>query len=144
MPTGSVPGRSVLRGAPALQLSGTPEEGQHRKDAAVALRRLVEPQLREDLANMRLDRPVGDDQPPAYALVRQTLGDKSKDLPLALAECLDGVIGAMLVEQSRHDGRVDDGLRLGHPPEAVDEDVSREDPLFEDVADAFGLVLDET
>jgi hypothetical protein len=95
----------------------------------------------EDLLDVRLDRPLGDDEALGDGAVGQAFGEQFEHLALASGELVQGARVAPSAEQSRDDRRIDDGLAVGESAQRVDEDRDVEHALLEQVADALGMVL---
>jgi len=95
---------SWLRGA---------QEGEHGKHAAVISRRLAEPELGDDLADVGLHGLGAKDQLVADALVGVALGHQGEDLTLAVCQLSERAAVAPAGHEPRDDGRVDDALALG-------------------------------
>src|SRR5262249_23377434 len=64
-------------------------------------------------------------------------------LPLAFAEHFEGVGAALAGEQPGDDRRVDDGLAVAEAAQGVDEAGDVVDAFFKQVADPFGVLLEQ-
>jgi len=100
-------------------------------------------QLEEDLLHVRLNRALGDEEAFGDSLVGEAFGDEAKDFSLAIGELGERILAPAPAEELGDDGRVDHGLALGDPAERIQEDHDVEDAVFEQVADSFGMLLEQ-
>jgi hypothetical protein len=73
----------------------------------------AELELEENLRHMRLDGPLGHEQPSRNRLVRQPLGDQPQNLPLAVGQLVEGVLTPTSADEARDDRWIDYGLAVG-------------------------------
>ena len=103
----------------------------------------AEPELLEDLADVRLDRLRAQEELLADGLVRAALGDQREHLALAVGELVERALLARAVDEARDDRRVEHALALGDAPQRVGEHGDVGHAFLEQVADALGVVLEQ-
>ena len=106
--------------------------------------RVRQVQLPEDRGDVRLDRPLGEDEPLGDGVVRQALRDQAKHLALARGEGSQGVMPSTTAQEPRHDRGIDDRLAIDDAAERIDDDRGVDHPFLEQVADALGVLRDES
>jgi hypothetical protein len=123
--------------------------GQARRKARTAstrrcwVGRLGQPELPEDLRHVGLGGAFGDDQPGGDGPVGHALGDQPQHLSFPLAQFSERVLPAAPPDQARDDRGVDHRLPVHDAAQGVHHGGDVEDALLEQVADPFGLLLDE-
>jgi hypothetical protein len=92
---------------------------------------------------VRLDGAFGDVQSGGDGPVGHALGDQPEDLSFPLAEAGEGVGPAAASDQARDDRGVDHRFAVHDAAQGVDDGGDVEDAFLEQVANPFGLHLDE-
>ena len=105
---------------------------------------IIEAKLLEDLRDVGFDCSFAQEDACRDGAVAQSLGDEGEHLSFPDGQAGQGSLSALSPDHARHDGGVDDGVSVGDPAYGVDKDGAVEDALFEDVADSFRLIFDET
>ncbi|MDR7349670.1 methylase of polypeptide subunit release factors [Glycomyces algeriensis] len=132
--------RLVERGFLALRA----QVGQDRLDAAVVVAVLAaQRQLREDVADVLLDRAVGDEELLADRLVGVALGHEAQDLLLARGEGRDRVVLPAAHHELRDDLGVEDRAAPGDPLQRVHEVVHVDHTVLQQVAHRAAGVREE-
>jgi hypothetical protein len=60
-----------------------------------------QPQLEEDLLDVRLDRSFGDEETVGNALVRESLGNEAQNFSLAFCELDERILASMPADEGR-------------------------------------------
>jgi len=95
------------------------EVGEHGEHAAVVVRRCLDVQLREDVADVALDGLWAEPEGAADALVRASFGDQDEDLAFAWGELVERVRLAAAADELIDDVSVDYAFAGRHTPERV-------------------------
>ena len=101
-------------------------------------------ELGEDAVDVLFDGVLADTERPGDALLLLPLCRQREDFALALAQGVEGVVVAPgPVDELGDDGGVENGAALGDSADARGELVEGGEAVLEQVADAFGAVLDQ-
>ena len=102
-----------------------------------------EPQLLEDARDVLLDAALCEEHAGGDRRVRQTLRHQAQNLSFAGAQVADRVVAASSTDELRDNARIERGAALGYAFDRGDEVGQVIDPVFQEVADTFGVVLEE-
>src|SRR5215208_2200824 len=94
-----------------------------------------QPEFEEDAVDVGLDGFGCEEEPLAYALVREALGHQGEDFALAAGELVERIFLAAAAEKLGHDLRVDRRPARADAADRVGEVSEVGDPVFEQVAD---------
>ena len=119
-----------------------PEQGEHCEHTAVVVLGGGEVELLEDRLHVPLDRAPAQVELLGDCAVRAALGDQREHLALALGELVEG--GApVAADEALDDVRVEGRSAVGNTLDRADELRHVAHTVFEQVADARGVVADE-
>ncbi len=116
-------------------LAGGLQVAQHRQHAAVVALGRRQPELREDRADVLLDRALGDDDPRGDRRVRAPLGHQGEHLALARAQVVERVAAAGPRDELADDLGVDRGAAGRDPVDRLEELARLGDAVLEQIAD---------
>ena len=88
------------------------EEGQHREDAAVVVRALIQAELCEYPADVGLDDRLAEHNEVGDGLVGPALCEEGENLEFQTGELVQGSPVAGPLDQAGHDGGVEDAFAL--------------------------------
>src|SRR5207244_12866010 len=103
--------------------------------AAVVVPSFREPELGQDVADVLLDRSLGEPELAGDAGVRAALGHQRQHLALAPSEVRERVIAPPRLDQRLHETWIDDGSARRDSLQRLDEFVDVQDATLEQVAD---------
>src|SRR5947207_1800963 len=116
---------------------------QKREDcqyATMVLRGWRQTELGEDARHVFLHGALRDDERLGDCLIAAPLRHQRQYLSLAGGQILERVLGPPPPEHLRDDLWIERRAALGHSPNRVSETIAIRDPVFEQVADARGIL----
>ena len=119
------------------------QEGDDGENATVGVGGHGEAELLEDARDVLLDAAFGQEHAGGDRRVRQPLRHQGEDLSFAGAQVADRVVAASPADELGDNARIERGAAFGHALDGGDEVGQVVDPVFQEVADAFGVVLEE-
>jgi hypothetical protein len=90
-----------------------------------------------------LDGALGHEQAARDRAVGEALRDEAEGLAFARGQLAERVVPALPSDESRADGRVDNRLSLADAAERIDEDGDVDHALLQQIADPFGMLLQQ-
>ena len=104
--------------------------------------RLVKVELAEDLANVCLDCPGGDDEAFRNGVVGAAFRHEAEYLSFALGQSVERLLLSRVGEKPGHDRRIEHALAVGDSLQAVDKNCDVGDAFFQQVAATVGVLLE--